>query len=130
VELPMVAAGVRRRRRVARARELLAEVELGDRASALPSDLSGGERQRIAIARALGGDPRLILADEPTGALDSVATARIWELFGAVRDGHGTTVIIASHDGSLVELADRGLCLVDGRLVTGDDRPRTTEHVA
>ncbi|MGH2858520.1 MAG: ABC transporter ATP-binding protein [Solirubrobacteraceae bacterium] len=130
VELPMVAAGVRKRARVAYARELLAEVELGDRAAALPSDLSGGERQRVAIARALGCDPRLILADEPTGALDSVATARIWELFGAVRDRHGTTVIIASHDVTLADLADRRLSLVDGRLVAGDERPRTAESVA
>jgi putative ABC transport system ATP-binding protein len=125
VELPMVAAHVPRRERAGRALELLGEVELADRARALPSDLSGGERQRVAIARALAGQPRLILADEPTGALDSVASERVWELFGEVRSRHGTTVIVASHDPSLTEHADRSLHLVDGRLVPPVDQPRT-----
>lgn len=130
VELPLVAARVRRRERTARSLELLDEVGLGDRARALPSDLSGGERQRVAIARALAGQPRLILADEPTGALDSVASRKVWELLAAVRANHGTTVIVASHDTSLAEHSDRGLRLIDGRLVTPTELPLAAQGVA
>jgi len=119
VQLPLVAAGMRRRERARRARELLGEVGLADRERAMPGDLSGGERQRVAIARALAGEPRLILADEPTGALDSVASRRVWELLAAARERHGATVLVASHDATLVQRADRGLRLVDGRLVEG-----------
>ena len=130
VELPMLAARVPRRERVRRSEELLAEVGLGDRARSLPSELSGGERQRVAIARALAGEPRLILADEPTGSLDSVASGRVWELLGQVRSRRGTTVIVASHDPSLSEHADRSLHLVDGRLVPPSDRPEAAHEVA
>jgi len=117
VELPLVAAGLRRRERAQRAEELLEEVGLANRARDLPSDLSGGERQRVAVARALAGRPRLILADEPTGSLDSAASRRIWGLLSDVRDRHGTTVIIASHDATLTELSDRALRLIDGRIM-------------
>jgi putative ABC transport system ATP-binding protein len=117
VELPLVAAHVGRAERTQRSQELLNEVGLGDRARALPSDLSGGERQRIAVARALAGRPRLILADEPTGALDSSAAANVFKLLAGVRDNHGTTVIVASHDQALAEHTDRALQIVDGRLV-------------
>jgi putative ABC transport system ATP-binding protein len=128
VELPMVAARVPRRERARRSLELLEEVGLADRAHDPPADLSGGERQRVAIARALGGQPRLILADEPTGSLDSVASQRVWELLGQVRTRRGATVIVASHDPSLTEHADRTLRLVDGRLVP--QVPRPAEEVA
>jgi putative ABC transport system ATP-binding protein len=130
VELPLVAARMPRQARVARSRELLGEVGLGDRADALPSDLSGGERQRVAIARALAGDPRLILADEPTGALDSVASHRVWQLLGEVRARRGTTVIIASHDPSLTEHADRALQLIDGRLAGPPGERTHSEELA
>ena len=116
VELTMVAAHVARRERHARAQELLDEVGLGGRSRDLPSDLSGGERQRVAIARALAGHPRLILADEPTGSLDSEAGARIWNLLAGVRERHGTTILIASHDPALLEHADRGIGIADGRV--------------
>jgi putative ABC transport system ATP-binding protein len=122
VELTMVAAHVPRRERHARGQELLDEVDLGGRSSALPSDLSGGERQRVAIARALAGRPRLILADEPTGALDSAASDRIWKLLVGVRERHGTTILIASHDPTLREHADRSLSISDGRVTD----PNTT----
>jgi putative ABC transport system ATP-binding protein len=118
VELTMVAAGVGRRERAERALELLETVGLADRMRDLPEGLSGGERQRVAIARALAGRPRLILADEPTGALDTVASQRIWELLIDVRRRLGTTVIVASHDLTLMEHADRGIHIVDGRLQT------------
>jgi ABC-type lipoprotein export system ATPase subunit len=123
VELPMIAAHVPRQARAKRSLELLEEVGLRDRARDLPAELSGGERQHVAIARALAGLPRLILADEPTGALDTVASHRVWELLGDVRDRRGTTVIVASHDPSLAEHADRGLHLVDGHLVPAADHP-------
>jgi putative ABC transport system ATP-binding protein len=126
VELPLVAAHVGRAERTERSRALLDEVGLGDRLRALPSDLSGGERQRVAVARALAGRPRLILADEPTGALDSNAAAKVWKLLSDVRDNHGTTVVVASHDPSLAEHTDRALQIVDGRLVGPADADEPT----
>ncbi|MCL2418668.1 MAG: ABC transporter ATP-binding protein [Conexibacteraceae bacterium] len=123
VELTMVAARVGRRERLARAEELLEEVGLpAERMRDLPQDLSGGERQRVAIARALAGRPRLILADEPTGSLDSAASDKIWTLLASVRERHGTTVLIASHDPSLLDNADRGITIADGRVT--DSRMR------
>jgi len=121
VELPMTAAHVPRREREERAHELLAEVGLGDRAGDLPSQLSGGERQRVAIARALANQPPLVLADEPTGALDSVASAQVWKLLSGIRDRRGTTVIIASHDVTLGEHVDRTLHMIDGRLTEPEE---------
>ena len=116
VELGMAAAHVPRRERANRASALLEEVGLPDRGDSLPSELSGGERQRVAIARALANQPPLVLADEPTGALDTVASGQVWRLLSDVRARRGTTVIIASHDLTLGEHADRSLHLVDGRL--------------
>jgi putative ABC transport system ATP-binding protein len=130
VELPMLAAHVPRRERAGRALELLEEVGLGDRAGSRPADLSGGERQRVAIARALAGHPRLILADEPTGSLDSVASGKVWQLLSDVRESRGTTVIIASHDLTLDEHADRSLRLLDGRMVPSVDEPLAREGIA
>ena len=137
VELPMLAARLPRHARVERALELLADVGLGDRAHDRPSDLSSGERARVAIARALAGRPRLILADEPTGSLDAAASRNVWELLSSVCANDGATVIVASHDATLVEHADRSLGLLDGRLVTvegerltsGDER-RTSPGLA
>jgi ABC-type lipoprotein export system ATPase subunit len=125
VELPLVAAHVPHRERAERALRLLEGVGLGGRARARPSELSGGERQRVAIARALAGNPRLILADEPTGSLDSAASEKVWELLSDVRAVGGATVIVASHDLTLAEHADRALHLLDGRLV-----PPPREHQA
>ncbi|HEX3804984.1 MAG TPA: ABC transporter ATP-binding protein [Solirubrobacteraceae bacterium] len=131
VELTMVAARVGRRERRARAQEVLEEVGLADRSHDMPADLSGGERQRVAIARALAGQPRLILADEPTGSLDSAASARIWALLVDVRERHGTTILIASHDPSLMDHVDRGLAIADGRIVaTRENQPLSSEEVA
>ena len=124
VELTMVAAHVPRRERARAGQELLDEVGLGERSRALPSDLSGGERQRVAIARALAGRPRLILADEPTGSLDSVAIATVsGTLLADVRERHGTTILIASHDPTLREHVDRSLSIAT---VAITDRPAAT----
>jgi ABC-type lipoprotein export system ATPase subunit len=124
VELPLVAAHVPRRERAERALALLEGVGLAGRARARPSELSGGERQRVAIARALAGKPRLILADEPTGSLDSAASQKVWELLSDVAAVGGATVIVASHDLTLAEHAGRALHLLDGRLVPAPARAR------
>jgi ABC-type lipoprotein export system ATPase subunit len=116
VELPMAAARVSPRERRVRSRELLEDVGLLGRDASLPSELSGGERQRVAVARALSNRPKLLLADEPTGSLDSVASQQIWRLIDRLRRRDGTTAIVASHDRQADAYADRSLLLVDGRL--------------
>jgi ABC-type lipoprotein export system ATPase subunit len=120
VEAPLVGAGVGRRERRQRSSELLAEVGLAGREQHVPSELSGGQRQAVALARALANDPRLLLADEPTGSLDSVTSARALDLLASLRDRHGMTVIVVSHDPEVARRADRVVHLVDGRVVDGD----------
>ena len=115
VQVPML--GKRRRaEREQRARELLEEVGLGGRAGSNPTTLSGGERQRVAIARALANEPRLLLADEPTGALDSDTGAQILALLRGVRDEHGTTILLVTNDDAVAAQADRVLRIRDGVL--------------
>ena len=116
IEAALLGAGVGRRERHERSRELLTEVDLLDRASHLPSELSGGQRQAVALARALANRPRLLLADEPTGALDSASAARALDLLAALREQHGMTLIVVSHDSAVADRADRVLHLVDGRI--------------
>lgn len=116
VETALLATGVERHERTRRSRELLTEVGLLARVGHLPSELSAGERQRVAIARALANAPLLLLADEPTGALDSAAGDRVLDLLAAMRDRHGMTLIIASHDPAVPERADRVVTLLDGGL--------------
>jgi putative ABC transport system ATP-binding protein len=100
----------------ARARELLAAVELAGRESALPSRLSGGQQQRVAIARALINQPAVLLADEPTGNLDSATGAEIVELLLGLRAERGTTVLVATHDSQVAARCDRVVALRDGRV--------------
>jgi putative ABC transport system ATP-binding protein len=102
--------------RAERARELLEEVGLGGRVRSYPSTLSGGERQRVAIARALANDPRLLLADEPTGALDSANGDQIVALLQRLRDQRGMTILLVTNDASIADRADRTLGLRDGRI--------------
>jgi putative ABC transport system ATP-binding protein len=102
---------------VPRARQLLAEVGLADRGHHYPSQLSGGEQQRIAIARALANDPPIVLADEPTGNLDSTTGRHILDLLLNVRKQRQTTMILVTHDPELAALADTRLVLRDGRPV-------------
>lgn len=128
VELPLLAPNIPRRERSKRALELLDSVGLAGRARARPAELSGGERQRVAIARALAGRPRLILADEPTGSLDTTASQAVWELLSDVCARGGATVIVATHDVSLSEQADRELRLLDGRLI-GEEQLRSEATV-
>jgi putative ABC transport system ATP-binding protein len=122
VELPLLGAGFGRRERHQRATELLGEVGLRHRLDALAAHLSGGERQRVAVARALANDPRLLLADEPTGALDSDSTQRVLDLLEDVRDRRGMTLLVVTYDPLLGARADRTLHMRDGRLVDGDGR--------
>jgi len=117
VELPLIATGMRRADRRRRAEELLAEVGLSDRAEERPATLSGGERQRVGVARALANEPRLLLADEPTGSLDSESGHLVLALLDRARQRRGMTLIIASHDRLLGERADRVLHMVDGAVV-------------
>jgi putative ABC transport system ATP-binding protein len=122
VEVPLIGADVARRERHHRALELLEQVGLSDRAEHLPSMLSGGECQRVAVARALANSPRLLLADEPTGSLDSVNAARIIDLLARLRERQGTTVIIVSYDAAVGSRADRTVTLLDGQLGQTDQR--------
>jgi putative ABC transport system ATP-binding protein len=117
VESALIATGVGRRERRERSLELLDEVGLADRAGHLPAELSGGQRQAAALARALGNNPRLLLADEPTGALDSASASRALELLARLRDSRGMTVIVVSHDTAVAARADRLIRLVDGHVV-------------
>ena len=117
VQIPML--GTRpRAERERRARELLVEVGLGDRVRSYPPTLSGGERQRVAIARALANDPRVLLADEPTGALDTGTGTQILELLRRVRDERGATILMVTNDDAVAGQADRVLQIRDGVLRT------------
>ena len=114
--VPMEIAG--RRDAVARARQLLQEVGLSDRGHHYPSQLSGGEQQRVAIARALANDPPIVLADEPTGNLDTTTGSHIIEILLEVRRARRSTLVLVTHDVELAALADTQLVLRDGRPVT------------
>jgi putative ABC transport system ATP-binding protein len=116
VEVPLLGAGMPRRERHERALELLDEVGLAERAQHEPSELSGGERQRVAIARALANEPRLLLADEPTGAVDSVTSKRVLDLLGEARSRRGMTLIVISYDPQVGDSADRMVTVTDGVL--------------
>ncbi|WIW70189.1 MULTISPECIES: ABC transporter ATP-binding protein [Anaerosinus] len=116
VALPLIYAGVDRKTRLNRARELLNSVGLEKRMDHLPNELSGGQRQRVAIARALVNDPRIIMADEPTGNLDTKSSVEIMGLFGQLHK-QGKTIILVTHEPDIAEYAERQLIVRDGKLV-------------
>jgi putative ABC transport system ATP-binding protein len=122
VSIPMEIAG--RRDATTRSRGLVEEVGLADRAHHYPSQLSGGEQQRIAIARALANDPPIVLADEPTGNLDSTTGRHIMDLLLNVRRSRASTLVLVTHDAELAALADTRLVLRDGRPVPQHETPR------
>ena len=125
VELAMLWQGRSARDRADRVAELLARLGLGDRSGQYPMQLSGGERQRVAIARALANAPEMIVADEPTGSLDSVASAQIVALLEDLHRSSGITVVIVTHNPEIGDRCDRKVEVVDGRIVS--DRRRTRQ---
>ena len=119
VELPLMYAGFSKRNRIKRAREVLAEVALSDRVKHKPSELSGGQRQRVAIARAIVNNPAILLADEPTGNLDTSSGRDILSIFSELHlKGH--TIIIVTHDPAVAERANKIVHIVDGLIKNGD----------
>jgi len=122
VELPMIYAGVPKRERRERAQQMLEYLGMGERANHKPSELSGGQQQRVAIARALAISPSLLLADEPTGALDSRTGAEVLELMIELNE-KGNTIVLITHDLNIANHAKRVVTLRDGEIV-GDERKR------
>jgi len=117
VELPMLYAGLGRSERRARARVLLEMVEMTDRARHLPEELSGGHKQRVAIARAMANDPAIILADEPTGALDTKTGRLVMDLFHRLHREQGKTIILITHSPELAAETDRIIAIRDGQIM-------------
>ena len=116
VAMPLFIRGDSVREAQGSAQELLAQIGLSDRADHLPKQLSGGERLRVAVARAIVGDPKVVLADEPTGSLDAESALRVMELIESVSETFGTAFVIVSHDEGSASYANRSLKLIGGRL--------------
>lgn len=115
VSLPLVYAGVSKKERIERAQTVLEKVGLGDRADHKPNELSGGQRQRVAIARALINNPSIVLADEPTGNLDSKSSLEIMNLFNEIHQD-GNTVVMVTHEEDIAKYAKRTIRMIDGKL--------------
>lgn len=120
VELPMIYAGIGKNERIQRAKEALEKVGLSDRADHLPNALSGGQKQRVAIARAIVNEPDIILADEPTGALDSKTGVQIMDMF-TMLNKEGTTVILVTHEAEIASYAERTVFVRDGKLTSAEE---------
>jgi len=119
VALPIEFAQNRRHKPQKRAKQLLDMLGLADRLHHRPNELSGGQQQRVAIARALANDPPILLADEPTGNLDSKSGANVMSALSTIREESGTTIVLVTHDPTLAQRMDRVLTLVDGRIADG-----------
>ncbi len=118
VEMPMMYAGIPRKERVKRAKELLEIVDMSDRADHQPNELSGGQKQRVAIARAMANHPSILLADEPTGALDSKTGRMIMDLFHKLHKEEGTTIVLITHSPELAQECDRIVTISDGSIIS------------
>ena len=127
VELPMLYLGMETSHRVRRARELLDMVGMGDRMRHLPSELSGGQKQRVAIARAMANDPSIILADEPTGALDSATGHLVMDIFHELHEQHGKTIVLITHNERLAAETQRIITLEDGYIAS--ERPNVPNKI-
>jgi len=125
VALPLVYAGIAKRRRIETAREVLNKVGLADRSHHKPNELSGGQCQRVAIARALVNNPSIILADEPTGNLDTKTSAEIMDIFGAIQSS-GNTVVLVTHEEDIAKYAHRVVRLRDGLIETDRKNEKIT----
>lgn len=117
VEIPLIGTGMKEKEMKERAKYLLEAVGLGDRMKQKPNKLSGGQRQRIAIARALVNNPSIILADEPTGSLDTITGARILDLLKSIQESNDVTLIIVTHDPEVAAMANRTIKIRDGRII-------------
>ena len=124
VALPLQYAKVPIKKRKQKAKEMLEMVDLADRVSFKPTQLSGGQKQRVAIARAMVADPKILLADEPTGALDSKSGLQVMELFDTLHK-QGVTIIMITHSEEIASYADRVVKIIDGELYEGDAQPVT-----
>lgn len=120
VELPLVYAGIKKKERLRRSKEKLKKVGLIDRITHFPNELSGGQKQRVAIARSLINNPSIILADEPTGALDSSTSSKIMELFREINK-EGTTIIIVTHEIEVAQVANRIIKIIDGEIIEDNE---------
>ena len=128
VELPMVYAGARRSPCTKRAKALLEIVGMGERMKHLPNELSGGQKQRVAIARARANDPAIILADEPTGALDSSTGRMVMDIFHDLHERQGKTIVLITHNPELAAETQRIVTISDGRII--DSREEDARHAA
>lgn len=117
VELPMLYAGVPAEERTKRAKELLSKVGMASRANHMPNELSGGQKQRVAIARSLVNNPSIILADEPTGALDSETSAMVMDIFNDLNKNQGKTIILITHSKEIAEQCPRIVTIKDGEII-------------
>lgn len=117
VEMPMLYAGIPGKQRIARAKELLELVGMEERMKHLPEELSGGQKQRVAIARAMANDPAIILADEPTGALDSTTGRMVMDLFHKLHEEEGKTIVLITHSLELAEETERIITIKDGNVL-------------
>ncbi|KAB1439497.1 ABC transporter ATP-binding protein [Candidatus Galacturonibacter soehngenii] len=122
VELPMLYAGIPRKDRSIRAKELLEIVDMGERFHHMSNELSGGQKQRVAIARAMANDPSIILADEPTGALDSVTGRKVMDIFHKLHKEQGKTIILITHSNELALETERMIVIKDGEIIKDERR--------
>jgi putative ABC transport system ATP-binding protein len=120
VELPMMYAGVSPKDRTERAKKLLDMVEMSDRMKHMPNELSGGQKQRVAIARAMVNDPSIILADEPTGALDTKTGRMVMDLFHKLHEEEGKTIVLITHNPELAAETERIITLADGSIISDE----------
>ena len=128
VEMPMMYAGLSRKKRLERAKELLALVDMSERATHQPNELSGGQKQRVAIARAMANHPSILLADEPTGALDSKTGHKIMDLFHKLHQEEGTTIILITHSSELAEETERMITISDGSIIADTGGENNAVH--